>query len=41
MVSTTSDFLSLRPRARTKRTKQRAPLPHCSTSSPLAPLKMR
>ena len=37
-----NDFVVLdATRARTKRTKQRAPLPHCSTSSPLVPLKMR
>ena len=36
-----SVVLSLEALSRTKRTKQRAPLPQCSTSSPLPPLKMR
>ena len=34
-------LLSLSPLSRTKAKKQRAPLPQCSTSSPLPPLKMR
>ena len=40
-VSTLTRTCWLRPVSRTKRAKQRAPLPHCSTSSPLPPLKMR
>ena len=39
-VSTRISLLSVSPCSRTKRTKQRAPLPHCSTSPPSA-LKMR
>ena len=39
-VSTRISALSVSPLSCTKRTKQRAPLPHCSTSPPSA-LKMR
>ena len=39
IVSTTSVVFSLRCLSRTKRTKQRAPLPQCSTSSPVPPLE--
>ena len=39
-VSTRISRLAVSPWSSTKRTKQRAPLPHCSTSPPSA-LKMR
>ena len=39
-VSTRISRLSVRPSSSTKRAKQRAPFPHCSTSPPSA-LKMR
>jgi hypothetical protein len=35
-VSTAISRFVVRPSSRTKRAKQRAPLPHCSTSSPSA-----
>ncbi|MCY1494989.1 hypothetical protein D9M68_288760 [compost metagenome] len=40
LVSTLIDFFAVRRLSSTKRAKQRAPLPHCSTSEPSA-LKMR
>ena len=40
LVSTVMRRFTVSPRSRTKRAKQRAPLPHCSTSLPSA-LKMR